>query len=105
MKFPNLVSHFLAHKINNSNTTVFSFLKMHYVDEQTVDADYDQDMKLPFKTHETNSIVINPLTIPGDFTFSLLSPAIFRERKGILSRSFIYASNTLNSIFRPPIFV
>ncbi|MDF0719620.1 hypothetical protein P0M11_06355 [Kaistella sp. PBT33-4] len=78
---------------------------MHYVDEQSVDSDYEQDMKLPFKTHETNTVVVNPLTIPENFTFSLLSPAPFRERKVIPFRNFIYASNTLNSVFRPPVFV
>lgn len=50
LKLPLLVSHFIKHKEENSHITLGSFLKMHYVDPQPLDADYAQDMQLPFKT-------------------------------------------------------
>jgi hypothetical protein len=50
IKFPLLVSHYVKHKRENSRTTLGTFLKMHYVDPQPLDADYAEDMQLPFKT-------------------------------------------------------
>ena len=50
LKLPLLISHYINHKKENPNTTLVSFFKMHYVDPQPYDADYSQDMQLPFKT-------------------------------------------------------
>ena len=53
LKVPNLVEHYISHKIKDRNTTLYSFIKMHYLDEQKQDADYKQDMQLPFKKIKT----------------------------------------------------
>lgn len=54
LKMPNLIEHYISHKIIDNGTSVFSFVKMHYLDEHGVDGDYHQDMKLPFKTHDVS---------------------------------------------------
>lgn len=105
LKFPNFIEHYLAHKITDRSTSVFSFLKMHYLNDHPVDADYQQDMKLPFKTHEANTFVSNPLIIPENFSFALTPPRFFTVKSHIYSHSSHYASNLLGSIFRPPILV
>lgn len=105
LKIPNFVEHYISHKITNSSISVFSFIKMHYLDDHKVDADYHQDMKLPFKTHETNTFVANPLTIPENFGFAVNLPQLFKEKTLIFSYSPNYSSNPLGSIFRPPILV
>jgi len=105
LKFPNLVEHYISHTITNKNTTLISFVKMHYVDKHVVDSDYRQDMKLPFKTHEANTFVVNPLTIPENFGFAVNLPKLFKEKTLIFSYSPNYSSNPLGSIFRPPILV
>ena len=105
IKFPNLVEHYIYHTLTNKDTTLFSFLKMHYLDDQLVDSDYQQDMKLPFKTHEANSFSINLLVLPDRFGFVINVPKIFRKKAPIFSYSPNYASNPVASIFRPPILI
>ncbi|MBU4537793.1 MAG: hypothetical protein L6264_09195 [Weeksellaceae bacterium] len=105
LKLPNLVEHYISHTITNKNTTLISFVKMHYLDKQAVDSDYKQDMKLPFKTHEASTFMVNPLTIPENFGFDVNIPRTFKEKTLIFSYSPNYASNPLASIFRPPILV
>ena len=103
LKLPNLVEHYISHTITNKNTTFFSFVNLHYLKKQTKDADYKQDMKLPFKTHEDNCFSITHLTLPEHIGFTLEIPEIFIEKTSIFSYSPNYASNPLASIFRPPI--
>ena len=103
MKFPNLVEHYIFHKISNENTTLFSFVKLHYLDESIVDSDYDQDMKLPFKTHETNTYSMILLTLPESFGLVIKVPEIFLQKTPIFSYSPSYTSDPLESIFHPPI--
>jgi hypothetical protein len=42
---------FLKHEIVNNDYSVIGFFKHHYIDK-TYDSDYEQDMKLPFKTYD-----------------------------------------------------
>lgn len=50
LKIPLLVTHYIKHKKESPYMTLGSFFKMHYIDPQPFDADYSQDMQLPFKT-------------------------------------------------------
>ena len=50
LKIPLLVTHFIKHKQESPYMTLGSFFRMHYVDPQPFDADYKEDMQLPFKT-------------------------------------------------------
>ena len=72
MKMPNLIEHYISHKIIDNGTTVFSFIKMHYLDEHGVDGDYHQDMKLPFKTHDV-SVNVFSFVFPPKKIFPSLS--------------------------------
>jgi hypothetical protein len=59
LKMPFLIEHFFEHKVQNTQLTLWEFLCLHYADTQAKDADYEQDMKLPFKSHDCcNSLVI-----------------------------------------------
>ncbi|MGS0747018.1 hypothetical protein [Halpernia sp. GG3] len=40
VKLPNLVSHYITHKIANPSITIYAFFKMHYLDKQIKDKDY-----------------------------------------------------------------
>lgn len=73
LKFPLLVEHFKQHKQENTQLTLASFLKMHYVDEQPFDNDYQQDMQLPFKTVDIICMTL-PTVIPAPVT--LFTPVI-----------------------------
>jgi hypothetical protein len=101
LKLPLLVSHYIKHKKENPYTTLGSFFKMHYVDPQPYDADYTQDMQLPFKT------------LPNAFfryTPTVLSQAPFVKPKILLvynetpppANEEVVSSLLIHKIFQPP---
>ncbi|HRO41556.1 MAG TPA: hypothetical protein PL009_01885 [Flavipsychrobacter sp.] len=51
LKLPLLIEHYTEHKQQSSHLSLWQFLRMHYANGNEKDADYDKDMKLPFKTH------------------------------------------------------
>lgn len=64
-KLPLLVTHYLQHKSLYPHTTMVGFFKMHYIDKTIVDADYAQDMQLPFKTASNYNLNI-PIGLPPE---------------------------------------
>lgn len=101
-KIPLLVQHYLEHKAS-SNLTIIEFMTIHYANDNVRDADYDKDMKLPFKTHENCANIISAfisqsfLQINKPFYFHL------KKAKYILSNhKLIYAYHA--SIWQPPKF-
>ena len=59
LKLPVLINHYMEHLDENSNLSVYDFLKIHYADGVKYDEDYNVDMKLPFKNIVSNNIVFN----------------------------------------------
>lgn len=100
-KLPNLIEHYISHKIENHDISVFAFLKMHYLDQQTMDKDYDQDMKLPFKTHDLSSISI-VLNIPPDKTTFILQRPIYVDVSSNFSYSEKFYPSVFQKIWEPP---
>ena len=49
-KLPLLVEHFMQHNEGNKHVDFWEFLCIHYSNNNIKDADYDEDMKLPFKS-------------------------------------------------------
>jgi hypothetical protein len=101
LKMPLLVTHYVKHKSESPFMTLRSFIKMHYIDPQPFDADYAQDMQLPFKTtpdalcrnillfaSKLPAIVINsPLEISAQ-------QAVFDDKMPLVL--------LVNTIFQPP---
>ncbi len=103
LKAPKLVEHFLEHKNEDKGLTLISFLEMHYLNGFTKDADYEKDMKLPFKTTQDNcfSFVV---VLPTPEKFELIGEPIgdnFQSAK-ILQKNQIFISNYLSAIWQPP---
>lgn len=103
LKLPDLVEHFVAHKLKDHSTTLYSFIKMHYLDAPVKDADYKQDMKLPFKTITYVSgpvFMVNSQKIPE-------IPAIISIAKSLQKTNFFYTEpftdSALSPVFRPPV--
>ncbi len=46
-----MVEHYVEHKEQNPALTILEFLCIHYQGPDVYDADYDKDMKFPFKSH------------------------------------------------------
>ena len=95
VKMPKLIEHYISHKMENHDISVFAFIKIHYLDDQQVDKDYDQDMKLPFKTYDFSSISIAISIPPEKTSFNFLHQPIFVD----VSSNFSYSEKNYPSVF------
>lgn len=66
LKVPALVAHFIEHRQQDEKLSFWNFLCKHYAHGNVKDADYEKDMRLPFKSHEG---------CPNPTTFVSLLPA------------------------------
>lgn len=96
MKLPELVQHFIQHKKHDPETTVYSFIKMHYLDAPIKDADWKDDMKLPFKSHDFSAAALT-VTIPPR---KLEIPVALTDVRVLASRQFFYQESLYPPIFR-----
>jgi hypothetical protein len=101
LRLPLLVQHYVQHKKANSQLSIIDFLKIHYSSKVVVDADYKQDMQLPFKTHEQDNCQTWGKKLPPLFTLQLASTLNTNRNHTLISVSF---SSLLSvySIFQPP---
>jgi hypothetical protein len=51
-RLPHLVHHYLDHRAEEPETTVVGFLMLHYFSGDAHDADFSQDERLPFRSHD-----------------------------------------------------
>lgn len=100
LKAPLLVEHYYEHN-DKKEISVLTFLEMHYLNGNVKDADFEKDMKLPFKNFQDNhpnvvlSIPETPIYL--NFTvFSVSEPKPFRFENQVNTSSF------LTSIWQPP---
>lgn len=103
LKAPKLVEHFFEHKNENKTTTLISFLEMHYLNGFTKDADFEKDMKLPFKTSQDNcfSFVV-VLPTPEKFELNSEPSVLEMHKPTILHKNQVFISNYLSAIWQPP---
>ena len=101
VKMPKLIEHFISHKLNN-NMSFYDFLKMHYVDEQLVDNDYKQDMKLPFKTYDFSSSSITLNIPPEKVAINSQRHLIFVDFSNNFSYSEKYYPLVFQNVWEPP---
>ena len=104
VKLPFLVEHFNEFQKENSESSIWEFLCMHYVSGDMNDEDNDKDMKLPFKSHESCSSS-NILAFTSNiFSIAIDKPYTLETTKFTLfDESFIGASFQSN-IWQPPKF-
>ena len=103
LKLPNLIEHYINHKVKDPKTTLFSFLKMHYLDAPVKDADYKDDMKLPFKTHDLSFVSINLNLPPKEIEFTVITRKIIQKKNNLFVYSEHFTVPQYSSVFRPPI--
>ncbi|MFH6964229.1 hypothetical protein [Flavobacterium plurextorum] len=100
IKLPVMVEHYVEHKEQNPNLTFFQFLCIHYQGQDVYDADYEKDMKLPFKSHTNiSSVVFYPLLQE----YKTIQKVNYKYKKqNLYTYSFSYSSISLSSIWQPP---
>ena len=102
LKVPALVVHFIQHAQEDPELDVVNFLRMHYAEDQRMTLDWQQDMQLPFKTHEDGMSLLPLCYEPMMFQVLVQHPATDKERIQndyyLNSAPGIYAAD----IFQPP---
>lgn len=102
LKLPKLVSHFMEHRAENKAITLAQFLVLHYLSPAVIDADYEHDQQMPFKSEALSmpqgAIALIPFSIP-DFSFSTFVSVL--HVTPVLNDGFV-TSLSLCNIWQPP---
>jgi hypothetical protein len=104
LKVPFLVEHFMEHKEQNKDLTLWQFLCLHYSDNNKKDADYEKDMKLPFKSHDCCSgSFVAYFTVQSIPLFQEHSKPLYYEAQSFtLYQEVFFNTSFLDSIWQPP---
>ncbi len=103
LKMPILIEHYIQHKSQNNNITLFKFLKMHY-DHPIKDADYEQDQKLPFIVHSEHLVVVFTVTPRLNIEFKTHDFPLVSQEKIIAYDDLFLDVDHFNAIWQPPKF-
>lgn len=102
LKMPLLVEHFVEHKEENKDLNLWQFLKIHYAFGHVKDADYDKDMKLPFKSHDNCVSSVSNIYISLLEKVSIQKPLQLLEKKNFETKDGFLLSSFLSNIWQPP---
>ena len=103
LKFPLLIEQFVKHEVVGNDYTLMGFIEHHYFNN-IKDSDYQQDMKLPFKTYDFSMVSSSMVIILVEIENYLPEKpkSIIAERKS----NFVYIKEFVSeyhySVFQPP---
>jgi hypothetical protein len=101
LKLPVLIEHFIEHKQKDTSICFLEFLCMHYAHGNVKDADYEKDMKLPFKSLENSLSSVSFYLPASNFKQDFLIHLKEGKQQFPLYNSN-YPSTFLSSIWQPP---
>jgi len=102
LKLPMLVQHYIEHKEENKDLSFLGFIEIHYSHGSPKDADYDKDMKLPFKSISYSNISLVSFCTPiPNFKHNLVI-FVKNNKLHFSDYSFTYTSAFLSAIWQPP---
>lgn len=99
---PLLIEHFIEHKEENKDTTFWQFVHQHYAIDDVKDADYDKDMKLPFKSYKHCSSSVSTDYIPLNITFFVPQPKLSGKNRDFTTKDQFLETSFLSNIWQPP---
>jgi len=102
IKLPLLIEHFAEHREQNKHITSWRFLYIHYAMEDVKDADYDKDMKLPFKSHDNCVAGNTTIYLSLSEKLSIQTPVQFLEKKSFETEDQFLHTSFLSNIWQPP---
>jgi hypothetical protein len=103
LKFPAFVQHYKEHKSENKDLTLAEFLMIHYSHGIVKDADYEKDMKLPFKTTGENSFSITAVaSTPQTINISVQELHFFESKKKYFVDEHFIPTSFFSNIWQPP---
>ncbi|HEY9341139.1 MAG TPA: hypothetical protein VIQ23_06130 [Hanamia sp.] len=101
LKAPLLIEHFMEHREENKDITLWQFLYAHYAGDYVKDADYDKDMKLPFKTHSNCVSSFSNVYLPSA-KVSIEKPIQFLQKNSFVTKDQFLPTSFLSNIWQPP---
>jgi len=103
LKFPAFIDHYKEHKSKNKELTLVDFLMIHYSHGTVKDADYEKDMKLPFKTTSENSFsIIAIASTPQTLNITVQDLIFFEPRKQYFGNEYFIPMSFFSNIWQPP---
>jgi hypothetical protein len=102
LKLPFIFQHYSDHRQGNSSITFMQFLDMHYMHGSPKDKDYQDDMKLPFKSMDNCTAAFSPAFVPTANPVSEIKIVELTKVKGTLLKPNFIPSAYLSSIWQPP---
>jgi hypothetical protein len=101
LRIPLLIEHFIEHNQEGNQLSITEFFHMHYFEKQHLDADYDKDMQLPFKSIDENTIQVLAF-IPFGNSLLKAKPLYRKSVKFDAYKSLFIDDAYLSSIWQPP---
>jgi len=101
LKLPLLIEHYIQHKQEDPQLTLLGFLKLHYSGKTVFDADYQQDMRLPFKTQQNTGFFSSVNDIPQPMGIEVDSPLQISTDYIMLDTRLDF-STFRHAVFQPP---
>jgi len=101
LKLPLLIEHYIQHKQEDPRLTLLGFLKLHYSGKTVFDADYQQDMRLPFKTQQNTGFFSSVNDIPQPMGIEVDSPLQISTDYIMLDTRLDF-STFRHAVFQPP---
>jgi len=102
LKLPLLLEHFNEHKSLNEGLTLWSFMVMHYTNNDVKYADHDKDMQLPFKSKEGSLNILSVSFIQNFTSIKLVNPFERELKIYMIKNDHVFNSTFLSNIWQPP---
>lgn len=102
LELPIFIEHYLEHKVENPNISLFEYLNLHYLEGFVIDDDVARDMQLPFRSVDHASF--NSIIAIEPYLAWLYCTSPFQNNEQFrLENSFdIPSSQFIASIWQPP---
>ena len=101
-KLPKLFEHYKMHANWDTHITFLEFLAEHYAESSTKNADYDEDMKLPFKTmNNSGNFMVS--FVPVTQSFKIIKKVnVVPASQWSPAPDNLFSSAHLSAIWQPP---
>lgn len=102
LKVPVLIGHFMEHRSENKDLSFWDFIFMHYAQGQVKDADYDKDMRLPFKSLPELTCSIPMMAVIPGLQHSEVKLFLLKERMRNYRKDLFITADFSSYIWQPP---
>jgi hypothetical protein len=102
IKLPILISHFVEHQKENHSISIFEFMRMHYANGDPHDEDYQEDMKLPFKTISAPISGFDFIVFNVTPLFLFEQTIIYFSSQKIILNTSMFQFELYDSVWQPP---